>query len=391
MTDISTPIDITSRKVVGRWAQSVADGLSVTDVARHDGKVVGYGSMNRRELAWMRHLSEVRGIVAPEFRRCGLSGVLALDIFGQTTELGSAASWRRWRENGRVQESSPRIWDSPPRWCWPTGSSIEMDPLAISLSCRTTSRDSVPENPCRPFLEVAQMPSMKPPSRPRRPSRLLRALEGRAVLELGALAQALPWLSTARAGDGHAVLVLPGYLASDRSTRPLRSLLRSKKYGAEGWDLGRNQGFGEALREKLTQRLVAAHTSSGEKVSLVGWSLGGVYARELARTHPQLVRRIVTLGSPIRLFSEWVDLEVPSTAIYSATDGIVSPESCLEGEGEFAENIRVPGSHCGLGHNPWAVWAILDRLAQPIGVHRPFAKSWQASTLYPAHSPGPFR
>ena len=226
-----------------------------------------------------------------------------------------------------------------------------------------------------------------------RPSAVLRALEGRAVLELGWFIQSLPLLRLANRGDGHSVLVLPGLGASDRSTVPLRRYLRSLGYGVSGWGLGRNPGPSLDVQRGLTRRLQEVYAERGRRVSLVGWSLGGLYARELARTHPGLVRQVVSLGSPFRALDDaresgrlsWPpdasgrsfarQLPVPSTAIYSKSDGITGWHNCREIESDTTDNVEVPGSHCGLGHNPVAVWVIADRLAQPQNDWRPFGRS----------------
>ena len=134
----------------------------------------------------------------------------------------------------------------------------------------------------------------------RPPSPALLALEGRAWLEFAALLPALPLLGRAPAGDGHPVLVLPGWLANDRSTQALRWFLRDRGYHAHGWKLGRNLGPSSALAPALRQRFTALRARHGRKVSLIGWSLGGIYARELARRFPDDVRQVITLASPFR-------------------------------------------------------------------------------------------
>jgi len=124
---------------------------------------------------------------------------------------------------------------------------------------------------------------------------------------------------------------------------------------------------------ELPRRLHDLHEATGRPVSLVGVSLGGVFARQLARDHPGVVRQVVTLGSPFRPREEGLPpLPVPSTAIYTRGDGIVGWQSCLDREGPTSENVEVPGSHCGLGHNPIAVRVVTDRLAQPEGTWQPF-------------------
>ena len=199
-------------------------------------------------------------------------------------------------------------------------------------------------------------------------------------------------------GDGHAVLVLPGLLAGDLTTSPLRRFLRALCYDARGWKLGVNRGPNAALRERLAERLAHLYKRHGRKVSLVGWSLGGIYARELARVFPDQVRLVVTLGSPFRDISAThaarlvairpggrplrearelraylrQPLPVPTTSIYSRTDGIVAWRSCLEEEGPQRENVAIACSHTGMGFHPAALAVIADRLAQPEGSWAPY-------------------
>jgi pimeloyl-ACP methyl ester carboxylesterase len=208
------------------------------------------------------------------------------------------------------------------------------------------------------------------------PRSLRLALEGRALLEAGALVPALPLLALAPRGDGHPVLVLPGWLASDRSTQILRTFLRGLGYRAHGWNLERNEGPTAEIREGLVRRLAEIKNRHGRAVSLVGWSLGGVYARELARRYPSDVRQVITLASPFRDRRELqrAPLPVPTTAVYSRSDGIVPWSRCVEVEGrERAESVEVDSSHLGMGHHPRVLLIIADRLAQPEGRWRPFA------------------
>ena len=132
----------------------------------------------------------------------------------------------------------------------------------------------------------------------RPPSRTLMFLEGRAIHELGAFLGALPLLSLAPKGDGHPVMVLPGLVASDASTRPLRSFLRSRGYAVSGWRQGRNLGLREGVQHAMVDLVHELNDMQGRKVSLVGWSLGGLYARQLAKMMPERVRSVITLGSP---------------------------------------------------------------------------------------------
>ena len=133
------------------------------------------------------------------------------------------------------------------------------------------------------------------------PSALLALTElPRALVELGALPWAVPLLATAPRGDGHPVLVLPGFVTSDRSTTILRGFLNGQGYDAHAWELGRNLGP-KAIGhqgEKLIARILEVHQATGKKVSLVGWSLGGVMARLVAKRIPHAVRQVITLGSP---------------------------------------------------------------------------------------------
>ena len=242
---------------------------------------------------------------------------------------------------------------------------------------------------------------MASPEPIRPPSWWLLGLEGRAWLELASVVPALPLLSRAPRGDGHPVLVLPGYLASDRSTQALRWFLRGRGYHVHGWRLGRNFGPAPAVVDGLRDRFAALVDRHGKKVSLIGWSLGGIYAREIARRAPQHVRSVITLASPFRgpnvsnvgrlarrgdfrpdptLHARLAaPLDVPSTALFSRSDGIVAWQACVQVEAPRAENVEVWSSHCGMGHHPAALWVIADRLAQADGAWAPFRwPAWAA-------------
>jgi pimeloyl-ACP methyl ester carboxylesterase len=248
-------------------------------------------------------------------------------------------------------------------------------------------------------------------SRLRPPNKLLLLAEIRALGELALGFAALPALAAAPKGDGHTVLVLPGFLTSDSSTEFLRGALRRLGFNAVGWELGRNLGGLYGMRQKLRAKVVSLRQAAGGRISLVGWSLGGVYARDLALSLPDMVRGIVTLGSPFagdlrannvgRLYDmvsgESVDsareadvaalagdLPVPATSIYSRTDGVVHWRTSLVREAPQAENIEVFGaSHLGLGVNPAVIWAVADRLAQAEGGFRKFARTGPFALAYP--------
>ncbi len=244
----------------------------------------------------------------------------------------------------------------------------------------------------------------------RRPSYVLLALEQLAWVEYSAFPAAFGVLSLTKPGDGHPVLVLPGFTASDRSTQPLRTALRSKGYWVHGWDLGPNIGPHEYIIEGVARRLETIEQRHGAPVSLIGWSLGGVYARELARAFPHAVRQVITLGSPFRFRSgdrgfgsrlydaigprrdplagrlaeeKRPPLPVPSTSIYTRTDGVVRWHACLDAAGPRRENIEVYGTHTGLAVNVAALVAITDRLAQPAGEWEPFRPPLPLRHLFP--------
>ncbi len=249
------------------------------------------------------------------------------------------------------------------------------------------------------------------------PSAWLIALELRAFWEFGALLPSWPLLARAPRGDGHAVMVFPGLSASDASTIPLRHYLQSLNYKPWGWEQGFNFGPRAGVLDEARRNLTRAYESTGRKVSLIGWSLGGVYARELAKELPHMVRSVITLGTPFagshkstnawRIYeltsgrkiereSESYDLPaaptVPTTSIYSRTDGVVAWQASIQAPdtaNPHTENIEVLASHVGLGVNPSAWWAVADRLAQAEGEWKPFvgpdegAKARLHGLLYP--------
>ncbi len=243
------------------------------------------------------------------------------------------------------------------------------------------------------------------------PSRTLLLLEGRAMHELGAFMLLRPWLAAAPRGDGHPVLVLPGLLASDLSTQPLRGFLKAQRYEVHGWKQGRNLGLWPGVEDDMLARIEELYgRHGGRKLSLVGWSLGGIYARQLAKCLPDKVRSVISLGSPFagspKATNAWKVYElasgqsvedhdhhpagpladpppVPTTSIFSRSDGICAWQTCLNDEGAEVENIEVYGSHCGLAHHPAAVYAVADRLAQPEGRWKKFDRSGWRSFVFP--------
>jgi len=243
------------------------------------------------------------------------------------------------------------------------------------------------------------------------PSRLLQLLELRAAWEFAAGVAALPWLRLAPRGDGHTVLVLPGLVASDASTKILRDFLTRRGYDVHGWGLGRNYGPRPGVEAAMLATIDRLHAQSGRKLSLIGQSLGGAYARLLAAQRPDAVRSVITLGSPVgghpRASNAWrvyeftsgkssVDPQrwsqitqppqVPTTSIYSRTDGVVAWQTSIEAtERPNTENLEVVSSHIGMAVHPAVLFAIADRLAQAEGAWKPFERcGWRAAVYPPA-------
>lgn len=241
------------------------------------------------------------------------------------------------------------------------------------------------------------------------PHALSSLMEGRSLLEMALLPTALPLLMQAPSGDGHPVLLVPGFMASETSLIALRLFLQSKGYDVHLWGLGRNVGFRSKHANALPQKIRFLHHTTGRKVSLVGWSLGGVFSMYGAQSAAECVRSVITLGSPIsvdaavgsqsptavkalyRLVSHRLGaaahvmqprakalrerqmLEVPTSCLYSLSDGVVPPqEATIDGDPALHENIQVPGSHVGMGFNGIVLAIVADRLAQPEQEWKPF-------------------
>ena len=232
------------------------------------------------------------------------------------------------------------------------------------------------------------------------PSPLMIMLEGRAPWEFAATLAAWPLLHKGPAGDGHPVLVLPGLAANNLSTVPLRGYLSQRGYRPYPWNFGLNLGPRPGVLSGCIEHVKEIAGEAGRKVSLIGWSLGGIYAREIAKIVPDSVRCVITLGTPFdgpphatnawRLFEfvsgQKVDEQsmrerirqappVPTTSILSRTDGVVAWQCSVNREGPLAENIEIPASHLGMGFNPLALHAIADRLGQPEGGWKPFERA----------------
>ena len=221
---------------------------------------------------------------------------------------------------------------------------------------------------------------------PRPPTIMAMAGESLTPLELPRLLAASPVLALQARGCGQPVMVLPGLGASNTSTAPMRRYLSWLGYDVQGWRLGQNRGDVAAMLPHVVAQLKEIHADSGALVNLVGWSLGGVLAREAARDNPALVRQVVTMGSPVvggpkytslgRIYAqrgqdldaiaavvaarENTSIKVPVTSIYSKRDGIVGWQASIDRLTPGAENIEVSATHFSLGFSP-AVYKILAR------------------------------
>ena len=217
------------------------------------------------------------------------------------------------------------------------------------------------------------------------------------------------WPRPSEANPQH-VIVYPGLAAGDTSTRPLRAFLEDLGYVVHGWYQGMNRGPGRGVLTRLREQLVAVHRDSMQPVSLIGWSLGGVYARELSKLEPKCVRSVITLGTPFaesprstnasRVYSMLsgerlpdelmlrqlaVAPPVPFTSLYSKTDGVVAWRASIQKpthDNAFIENVQVFASHLGIGCNAAAWYAIADRLAQPKGKWAAFTPPIVARFLF---------
>jgi pimeloyl-ACP methyl ester carboxylesterase len=250
------------------------------------------------------------------------------------------------------------------------------------------------------------------------PKHLHSLVEWRALLEMASLPLAWPLLANAPRGDEHPVLLLPGFMAREGTLVPLKRFLKGRGYNVQAWGLGRNVGFQSRHADALVNKIRYLHYQTGRRVSLVGWSLGGVFALYAAHQASECVRQVITLGSPISVdpegsqtaplvkalyrmiahpmgpqvhtnqprFKKMLQGElppVPISCLYSISDGVVPPqEATVDGNDKTVENIRVYGSHTGLGFNPMVMCIVADRLAQPEGRWRPFRPDGWGGAVY---------
>jgi esterase/lipase len=205
-------------------------------------------------------------------------------------------------------------------------------------------------------------------------------------------------------GDGHPVVVYPGLGGGAMTTAHLRHFLKDSGFTVHDWAGGVNTGpehFFDDWLGTFEQRVRVLRREHGRKVSLIGWSLGGVYAREIAKRCPECVRQVITLGTPFGSLGDGnhagtiykvVNRDkatqltpqlqarlracppVPTTSIYSKTDGIVSWRGCIQKRSGISENVEVSASHLGMGTHPEVLRIVANRLAQPEGQWRPWRK-----------------
>ena len=205
-----------------------------------------------------------------------------------------------------------------------------------------------------------------------------------------------------RLGDGHPVVVFPGLAAGAFATARLRRFLGQSGFSAHDWGQGCNTGPSgdfDAWLDGLVRQVTQLQATTGRRASLVGWSLGGVYAREIAKRCPQAVRQVITLGTPFAALANanhagplyrlvnrdtaqlTPELQarlrerppVPTTAIYSLADGVVAWLGCVEQPSALSESVQVAASHLGMVSHPEVLRIVAERLAQPEGQWRAYA------------------
>lgn len=223
----------------------------------------------------------------------------------------------------------------------------------------------------------------------------------RLLLESLSIITASSWFKNLPEGNGDPVMVLPGLTTSDEVTIVLRKFLQLKGYQVYGWGLGINRGYIPKYEDKLLRKIRYLYLKHGKKLRLVGWSMGGIYARELAKMSPDVVGQVITMGSPFsggktqktnvstiyrllngqkisavndrRALELHLPAPVPTSSIYSKGDGVVQWKYCLEyGNQDHLENIEVKGSHLGMGFNSMIYAVLADRLSQDLDNWKPF-------------------
>ena len=242
------------------------------------------------------------------------------------------------------------------------------------------------------MTDIAELPTAQ------RPSRLATFLELRAPLDWATLLLRAPQLLKAPRGDGRPVMLLPGYGTDEASMRPLGGYLSYLGYDVHEWGLGRNGGHVDRYTQEIGQKTRELYDTLGEPLTLIGWSLGGVIARETARLFASCVREVITLGTPVlggpkytaaaERFAAQAQIDLdefekevharnsigirqPLTCIFSKSDGVVGWRASVDTYNAHARNIEVKSSHFGLGANG-RVWRLIaDILAESSPRPRP--------------------
>jgi pimeloyl-ACP methyl ester carboxylesterase len=223
-----------------------------------------------------------------------------------------------------------------------------------------------------------------------KPSLLSSVREFGTPLEFLKFPLRAPELATAPRGDGRKIVLLPGFTSPEMAMQPLALYLKFLGYDASTWGMGINGGDVDGLTESFGQKVEQMVERSHQKVTLIGWSLGGVIARETARLFEDSVREVITMGSPLiggakytsvgalYAIKEGMDMDAfehevharnsiglsqPLTAIYSKSDGVVGWQAARDVYNDHARNIEVRSTHFGFGANA-KVWRIIaDTLA----------------------------
>jgi dienelactone hydrolase len=247
------------------------------------------------------------------------------------------------------------------------------------------------------------------PDDPLRPPQLRHSVMefSRVVLEIGSTVLLGPLLKRLPKGDGHTIMTLPGFMGADGSTSQLRKFLNGRGYHAIPWGLGRNGAnvrsrniddfllHRSAMEDAIAERVQAAYIASGRKLTLIGWSLGGLYAVALAHRFPEWIREVITLGTPYgdprgtalysvmgslydnevdeEALARWVahtyrggTLNVPVLALYSESDGIVGAGIAhCAGDPRYVTNVAVLASHVGFPFNPLVFAVLANHLVEP--------------------------
>lgn len=236
-------------------------------------------------------------------------------------------------------------------------------------------------------------------------------LETRSVVEWVSMFGVYPFIPKHKASKNKPVLLMPPYLGNDNSTAFVRKYLRSVGFKTYKWDLGVNMINSKSL-PKLIEKLDEIYEKHQEKVSLVGWSGGGIFAKIIANRHPEKVEQLITIGSPVwgvknmktplvrsleflrgrklrerndKFIKELEEIpDVPVTCIYTKTDGLLPWKHCMEAETlrKDINNIEVFGSHCGMGANASVLLTVANSLNTNITGKKPKGITTKIESLF---------